>query len=75
MIDKRVESLADAVAGIGEDGQQRYRRAILPAAVKRDKKKTRTSDPHSPFAELDKHALFGAAGQAANKNRAVKGGA
>ncbi len=72
---KMATALGYAVAGIGEDGQQRYRRATLPAAVKRDKKKTRTSDPHSPFAELDKHALFGAAGQAANKNRAVKGGA
>ena len=72
---KMATALGYAVAGIGEDGQQRYRRAALPAAVKRDKKKTRTSDPHSPFAELDKHALFGAAGQGANKNRALKGGA
>ena len=65
--------LGYSVAGIGQDGQQRYRRIPRPANGKTKKKPRPTrTDPNSPFAELGKHALFGADRQAARKIRAIK---
>ena len=65
--------LGFSVTGIGEDGQQRYRRIPRPSKGKTKKKSGPTrADPNSPFAKLGKHALFGADRQAATKIRAIK---
>jgi len=65
--------LGYSVAGIGEDGRQRYRHIPRPANGKAKKKpRSKRADPNSPFAELGKHALFSAGRQGANKVRANK---
>ena len=68
-------ALGYTIAGIGEDGQERYLRASRPANGKSGKKqRRRPTDPNSPFAELGKHALFAGAPQGADKKRALKSG-
>ena len=68
-------ALGYTIAGIGEDGQERYRRAARPANGKSGKKqRRRPTDPNSPFAELGKHALCAGAPQGADKKRALKSG-
>ena len=65
--------LGYSVAGIGEDGRQRYRHIPRPANGKAKKKpRSKRADPNSPFAKLGKHALFSAGRQGANKVRANK---
>ena len=65
--------LGFSVAGIGEDGQQRYRRNPRAAKGKTKKKSGPTrADPNSPVAKLGKHALFGADRHAATNARAIK---
>ncbi|MDA0229084.1 MAG: helicase-related protein [Proteobacteria bacterium] len=72
---KLVAVLGYSFAGIGEDGQRRYRRTARPASGKPKKKpRPARADPNSPFAELGKHALFGADRLSANRNRATKSG-
>ena len=87
---KLAATLGYSIAGVGEDGQQRYQRTPRPANGKAKKKPRPTrADPNSPFAELGKHALFGTDRQGgdrqggdrqgrdrqgANKNRAIKSG-
>ena len=73
---KMAAALGFAVVGIGEDGHEHYQRSPRRSGVER-KRNPRSSmaDPNSPFAELDKHRLFGAARHRANKNRAIKSGA
>ena len=73
---KLAAALGYTLAGIGEDGQARYRRKPRRANGKTGKKpRPRPADPNSPFAELGKHALFTGAAPGTGKKRALKSGA
>ncbi len=62
---KMAVALGFVFAGTGEDGEALFQRAGPPANGKRKRHRAsstaRCTDPNSPFAELGKHALFGAA--------------